>query len=411
MGGGRFAQLLSALAVFFAPSRLITDHLLTINAFEPVIWMGAAWSVIRSINRSNPRYWLLFGLIAGVGLETKYSITVFLLGTLVGLLCTDNRRLLLNPWVWLGGFLALGVFLPNLLWQAHHNFPFIGFIRSVRMSGRDVALAPLAYIAQQAMAQNPVTFPLWLAGLWWLIATREGRQYRLLGLTFLTVFFTFMLLHGKDYYTAPAYPMIFAAGAIATEALTAQRWKAARTTYVLLLAGFGLVIMPYVVPVLPVDAFIGYQNTLGYRVADSEHQPNGSLPQYYADEFGWENMVRVTAKAFEQLSPSDRAKAVIFANKWGEAAAVDFYGPRYGLPRAICNHANFWLWGPDHASGAVILVLGSDGVGDREHFRTVEPAGMVDSPHSRLDEHFTVWLCRDLQFDFHDRWPQMRKWD
>jgi len=411
LGGGRFAQGLSALAVLFVPSYLISDHLLNINAFEPLIWMGCAWCIVRALNRSNPRYWLAFGVLAGVGLETKYSMAVFLLGVLIGLLCTGSRRILLGPWIWLGVLSALGIFLPNLIWQIRHDFPFYGFIHSVRMSGRDIALPPFAFIGQQAMAQNPVLFPLWLAGLCWLLGARKARQYRILGVTFLAIFLTFMVLHGKDYYVAPAYPMLFAAGSIAFADFTARRWRAARAGYLSMLVAFTLLITPYVVPILPVEAFIRYQNTLGLRVSDSEHQPNGLLPQYYADEFGWENMVRVTAEAFDRLSPSDRAKAGIFANDWGQAAAIDFYGPRYGLPRAICNHANYWLWGPGHEKGAVLLVLGSDGTGDRAHFRTVEPVGVVDSPHSRLDEHFTIWLCRDLQFDASARWAQMRKWD
>jgi uncharacterized membrane protein len=411
MGGGRFAQALSALAVFAVPTYLITDHLLTINAFEPLAWMGCAWCVIRALNRSNPRYWLAFGVIAGVGLETKYSITVFLFGILIGIICTGSRRILLSPWIWLGVISALGIFLPNLVWQIGHGFPFYGFIHSVRMSGRDVALPPLAFIGQQAMAQNPVLFPLWLAGLCWLLGTRRARPYRILGVTFLAVFFTFMVLHGKDYYVAPAYPMLFAAGSIALEDFTAGRRRAIRSGYVSILAAFTLVVMPYVVPVLPVEAFIRYENALGYRAPDSEHQRNGPLPQYYADEFGWENMVQVTAKAFDQLSPGDRAKAGIFANSWGQAAAIDFYGPRYGLPKAICNHANYWLWGPGQERGAVLLVLGSDGAGDRKVFRTVQPVGVVDTRHARLDEHYTIWLCRDLNFNLLDRWPQMRKWD
>jgi hypothetical protein len=168
-------------------------------------------------------------------------------------------------------------------------------------------------------------------------------------------------------------------------------------------------IAPFVVPILPVDTFIRYQRASGYPIPASEHQRNGPLPQYYADEFGWEDMVRATAKAYYRLSPGDRAKACIFANDFGEAGAIDYFGPRYGLPKAISNHVNYWLWGPDHFSGAIVLVLGSDGTGDREHFRSVEAAGVVDNPYSRLDEHFTIWLCRDLTFDVQKMWPQLKK--
>jgi hypothetical protein len=166
-----------------------------------------------------------------------------------------------------------------------------------------------------------------------------------------------------------------------------------------------------VVPILPVESYIRYQSALSYHASQSEHQPTGVLPQYFADEFGWENMARVTAAAYDSLPPSDRAKAVIFANNYGDAAAIDYYGPALGLPKAICNHQSYWLWGPRGATGDVILVLGSDGKGDREHFATVEAAGRVDNPYSRLDEHFTLWLCRDLKFDLRDKWASMKKWN
>jgi hypothetical protein len=135
------------------------------------------------------------------------------------------------------------------------------------------------------------------------------------------------------------------------------------------------------------------------------------LPQYFADEFGWEEMAKVTAVAFNGLSPADRAKVVIFANNYGDAAAIDFYGPRLGLPKAVCPHQSYWLWEPKNASGDVFLVLGSDGAGDREHFATVVPAGRVDPIYSRLDEHFTIWLCRDLKFDLRQNWAAMKKWN
>jgi hypothetical protein len=409
MGGGRFAQALSALAVFFVSAYLIIDHQMMMNAFEPLIWMGCAWCIIRAINRSDPRYWLLFGIIAGIGTETKYSIAFFMFGTLVGLLFTPSRRFLRSSWLWLGVLSAFALFLPNLVWSIRHDFPFLELMHNVRMSGRDVVRPPLAFIADQATIHNPVLFPLWALGLLWLLVAQRGRPYRILGITFLVVLTTLMLLHGKNYYVSPVYPMLFSAGAIAFEDFTGRRWRGARAAYVSVVVVIGLLIAPFVVPILPVDTFIRYQRASGYPIPASEHQRNGPLPQYYADEFGWEDMVRATAKAYYRLSPGDRAKACIFANDFGEAGAIDYFGPRYGLPKAISNHVNYWLWGPDHFSGAIVLVLGSDGTGDREHFRSVEAAGVVDNPYSRLDEHFTIWLCRDLTFDVQKMWPQLKK--
>jgi hypothetical protein len=141
-----------------------------------------------------------------------------------------------------------------------------------------------------------------------------------------------------------------------------------------------------------------------------EKQQNGPLPQYFADEFGWPEMVEKVAAAYNSLPENERAHAAIFCNSWGEAAAVDFYGPKYGLPKAISNHNSYWYWGPRDYTGDVMIVLGSNGRGDREHFRSVEPAGKVGTEYSRRDEHFTIWICKGLLLgNLKDVWPRLKK--
>jgi 4-amino-4-deoxy-L-arabinose transferase-like glycosyltransferase len=410
MGGGRFAQAMAALAVLFVPYYLILQHWMTMNAFEPLIWAACAWCVVRAINTENPRFCLLFGLLAGVGLENKYSIAFFLVGVVAGLLATPARHFFRSRWFWMGVGTSIAIFIPNLVWLIRHGFPFLELMHNVRMSGRDVTRPPLAFLADQALVHNPLLFPLWAGGLLWLLAAAQGRRYRVLGIAFLFVFGALMLLKGKNYYVSPVYPMLFAAGSVAFEGITKSRWKPARYAYAAAVIIFSLIIMPIMVPILPVASYVEYQRFLSYPPPQSEHQPNGVLPQYFADEFGWEEMARVTAAAFYRLSPEDREKAVIFANNYGDAAAIDFYGPGLGLPRAVCPHQSYWLWEPQKASGDVFLVLGSDGTGDREHFATVEAAGRVEHPYSRLDEHFTLWLCRDLKFDLRQSWPGMKRW-
>jgi hypothetical protein len=411
MGGGRFAQALAALAVLFVPYYLILQHWLTMNAFEPLIWAACALCVVRAINSGDPRFWLLFGVLAGVGLENKYSIAFFLAGVVAGLLLTPARSFVASGWFWLGVLSSIAIFAPNLVWLVRHDFPFLELMHNVRMSGRDVMRPPLAFVADQAMVHNPVLFPLWAGGLLWLLADPRGRRYRVLAIAFLVVFTALMLLRGKNYYVSPVYPMLLAAGSVAFEAATQSRWKPARGAYVGAAVVFSLLIMPIMVPILPAASYVKYQRALSYPPPQFEHQRNGVLPQYFADEFGWEGVARKTAAAFNGLSPSDRAKAVIFANSFGDAAAIDFYGPRLGLPKAVCPHQSYWLWGPGKAGGDVILVLGSDGTGDREHFATVEPAGRVENPYSRLDEHYTIWLCRGLGFDLRQKWPEMKRWN
>ena len=168
MGGRRFAQALAALATFAVPIFLVFHHWLTMNAFEPLIWLGAAWCVVRAGNSRQARYWLWFGVLIGLGMETKYSVIFFAFAIVIGLLLTSQRRFLTSKWIWLGALAAYLIFLPNLLWLINHNFPFLELMENIRESGRDVARGPLAFVLDQAMIMNPILAPLWIGGLGWL---------------------------------------------------------------------------------------------------------------------------------------------------------------------------------------------------------------------------------------------------
>jgi Dolichyl-phosphate-mannose-protein mannosyltransferase len=411
MGGGGFAQVLSALAVLPVPIYLILDHWLTMNAFEPLIWMGCLWCVLSAINRNDPRPWFWFGLLAGVGFETKYSIAFLLLGVLAGLILTSERRFLRSGWLWLGMLVCGLIALPNFLWQLHNDFPFLQLMHNIRMGSRDIVRGPVAFIADQAAIMNPILAPLWVGGVIWLLFGKEGRRYRVLGWTFLVVLAAFIALKGKNYYVAPIYPVLFAAGAVGFEQITRSRFRRSRSAYVAMLVVVGALLMPMVCPLLSPENFLRYEAALHLSPPQAERQNNGPLPQYFADEFGWREMVDKVAQVYNSLPPDQRTHAAIFCNDWGEAAAVDFYGPGYGLPPAISKHNNYWIWGPRDYTGDIMIVLGSDGQDDREHFASVEPAGVVGTQYSRRDEHFTIWLCRGLKWNIQDVWPQLKQFN
>jgi 4-amino-4-deoxy-L-arabinose transferase-like glycosyltransferase len=411
LGGGRFAQALAALSVACVPIYLVFQHWLTMNAFEPLIWTGCAWFAVRAIRTSEPRYWLAFGVLAGIGMENKYSMAFFVTGMVAGLLLSPERRAFRNRWMWLGALAAFLIFLPNLIWLVRHNFPFLELMSNVRSSNRDIVRGPLAFVLDQAMLVNPVLFPLWVAGLAWLLFNRAGRRYAVLGWTYLVMLVLFIALKGKNYYLAPAYPMLLAAGAIAFEQITSQRIAWGRPVYLTLLIAVTAILAPLFAPILPVETYIRYQNFLGLEPPKSENQRTGPLPQYFADEFGWDEMTRAVAKVYFSLPPSERATTAIFANDYGQAGAIDFFGPKYGLPKSISGHQNYWYWGPRGYTGETVIVLGSDGRGDREHFASVEVAGRVEHPYSRLDEHFDIFLCRRLNVDLQTLWPQVKHWN
>jgi MFS family permease len=411
LGGGRFAQALAALAVVPVPILLIMHHWLTMNAFEPLLWMGCFWCVARAINRDQPVYWFWFGVLAGIGSETKYSIAFLLLGVLAGVLAGPERRFLRSRWLWLGMLVAVVLALPNFLWQLRHGFPFLELIHNIHMGNRDIVRGPMSFLADQAVIINPILLPLWAGGLLWLFFGSDGRRFRPMGWTYVVVLAAFIVLGGKNYYVAPIYPMLFAAGAVGYEHITGRRFSWSRGVYVAAIVVAGALLAPFCCPLLSPENYLRYQAVLHLQPPAFEHQNNGPLPQYFADEFGWEEMVQQVARVYDRLPPQERARAAIFCNGWGEAAAIDFYGPRYGLPPAISNHNNYWYWGPRDYTGDIMIVLGSDGRGDREHFRTVEAAGRVEHPYSRRDEHFTIWLCRGLNQDVRKLWPRMKKFD
>jgi hypothetical protein len=411
LGGGRFAQALAALAVFMVPIYLIMNHWITMNAFEPLIWMGCLWCVVRAINSGDEKYWFWFGVLAGLGFETKYSIVFFLLGVFVGVLATPERRSFKSKWLWLGALATFLIFLPNFIWLVRHGFPFIELMHNIRMTSRDVVRGPLAFVLDQGQIMNPVLFPLWLAGLAWLFFAQAGKRYRVLGWTYVVVLATFIALKGKNYYLAPIYPVLFAAGAVAFERVTSRRWAWTRAAYIAVLVLCTAMLAPIFAPILPVESFIRYQQKLGIEPPKAENEPTGSLPQYFADEFGWEDMVREVARIYNGLPPEERARTAIFANSYGQAGAIDYFGPKYGLPKAISNHQSYWYWGPRDYTGEIVIVLGSDGSGDRKHFKSVEVAGRAENPYSRMDERYNIFLCRGLLWDFKTVWPKMKKWD
>jgi len=411
LGGGTFAQALAALATLTAPIFLLMHHWLTMNAFEPLIWLACAWCIVRAIDRNEPRYWLWFGILIGLGMENKYSTAFFAFAVIGAVLVTSQRRFVASKWIWIGALCSLLIFLPNLVWLFRHDFPFLELMHNIRSTHRDVVRGPVAFIADQAMLMNPILFPLWAGAFAWFCFSEQGKRFRILGWIYALLLVAFIGLKGKNYYLSAAYPMLFAAGAVAFENLTRQRARWSRPIYLVAIVLVTCLLAPLSVPVLSAENYIRYQKALGFEPPKAENQPTGPLPQHFADEFGWEEMAREVGRVYNALPPDQRAKTAIFANSYGQAGAIDFFGKKYGLPKAISNHQSYWLWGPRDYTGESVIVLGSDGTGDREHFATVEAVGRTDHPYSRRDEHFDIFLCRDLNTSLKALWPKAKKWN
>jgi 4-amino-4-deoxy-L-arabinose transferase-like glycosyltransferase len=427
-GGRRFALLLSAIAIVIAPQYLSNGSLLGTNCLEPNLWIGCAYFAILAIKRNDPRYWLWFGVVAGVGLEEKYSIAVFGVGMVVGLLLTAQRRVFLNPWIWLGGLAAFLIFLPNLLWNIHNHWPFVELMHNIRADGRDVVLPLPQYFLQQTLLVHPFTAPIWITGLIALFVSPRFEPYRALAWCYLACFTVFFVLHGKNYYLAPIYPMLLAAGAVMIEsAIDGRRMEGRETAspktgrsfrawlkpaMVIVLLASGAYLAPVVVPVFSPDKFVAYMNYLPMKLPVMEHShARAVLPQWYADQFGWEEIVDETAKAYNQLSTAERPGCGIFAQDYGQAGAINFLGRRYGLPPALSGHQTYFLWGPRGYSGNCLVVLDDRRERLEEMFEHVEYVGTsADHPYA-LERQIPVYVCRGARFGTLEKvWPQLKKW-
>ena len=412
-GGRRFALVLTAVAILASPIYLSDGSLLTTNCLEPLFWMGAVTCAIKAVNRNDPQYWLWFGVIAGIGLEEKYSIGVLGLGIVAGLLISGRWRTFTNRWIWMGGAAAFVIFLPNLIWNMENQWPFLQLMRNIKAEGRDIAVGPVEFFAQQVLLIHPLAAPIWILGLIAFLAAPRFKQYRFLGWCYVVVFAFFFAAKGKNYYLAPIYPMLLAAGAVMIENALELRRRVAwlKPVIVGILLASGAWLAPIVIPIFPVEETLSYLNRLPFEVPRTEKShASAALPQHYADQFGWEEMVAVAAQAWQKVPPEERADCVVFGQNYGQASAIDFLGRRYGLPPALSGHQTYYLWGPRGYSGNCLIVLD-----DRKEvldrlFESVEYVGASDSPFA-LEKHITVFLCRRAKFgSLEQLWPRLRKW-
>jgi Dolichyl-phosphate-mannose-protein mannosyltransferase len=412
IGGRAWAIALACAGSLCALFNLAVGNFFSMNAFEPLFWMGSVYLLVRIINGGSPTLWLWFGVLLGLGLENKHSTAFFAVGIFLALLLTPERRYFAKKWIWFGALIAFAITLPNILWEAQHHWPTYELLNNIAHSNKNVALSPAEFIKQQAVFMNPGTLPIWIGGLLWLFASRDGRRYRVLGITYLLTLAEFIVLHGKSYYLGPAYPMLFAAGGVAVERVFAARLQWFKPVLLGAILVTGALIAPLAMPILPPDKLVAYMRAIHMQPPRTETSHTAVLPQHFADQFGWEQMVGSVAQVYHHLRPEDEKRAAIFCQNYGEAGAIDFFGPKFELPPAISGHQNYFFWGPRDWTGEVALVLDTNDEDDRELFASVEDLGqVVSSPWAMpFERRMHIFLCRDLKISVRDLWPRVKKW-
>ncbi|MDQ2908672.1 MAG: glycosyltransferase family 39 protein [Candidatus Eremiobacteraeota bacterium] len=392
LGADAFAMGLAMLALALAPFYLAVGNLLTMNAFEPLLWLGTAYLFLRADEENRRPLWLALGVVAGLGLINKYSMFFFLGSSAVAIALTSARRSMRRPGFFAAAAIALAIVAPTLLWQAQHQWPQLQLLHDAA-ARKNVTVGPLEFYAQQFLMMNPLTAPLWLAGLFALLFAGSERQLRWYGIAYVVLSLLYVALGAKVYYLAPIYPVLYAAGTPLVTTWLA-RSRALQVAYPPLVFVAGLAIAPEAFPLLPLGTFLRYEHIFDVRGIKMERHPEGAVPQQFADQLGWKTLVATLARAYDRLSPQQRREAVIFTHDYGQASAVDFFGARYGIPHAISGHNNYYLWGTGGAAGNVVLSVGVPLTKLRTEFRNIRQVGLYHDPYVLPDfNNLPIYLC------------------
>lgn len=396
LGGDRSAQLLAGAAMAVSAILLILGHLLSTATFDLMFWTLISFLVVRQLQGADPRGWLLVGLMVGIALHNKALVAVLVAALLLGLLAVGPRSALRSGWLWAGAGLAALIWLPNLLWQAGHGWPQLSLARAIAGGSSGSSQPWWLFLPMQLVLVSPVLVAMWVPGLVRLWRAVELRPVRCFAVAYVLLAVVFLVTSGKPYYLTGLYPVLLAAGApLVVDWLRrrsdARGWVA---------GGLGLSLLVNAVlmlPVLPVRALAVTP------IVDINYDAGETV--------GWPAFVTTVADVYAALPPADRDRAVVVTRNYGQAGAVDRYGPERGLPKAYSGHNAYFDWGPPPDTGGPVVVIGFDEAFLRTVFGEVSRAATIDNGVGvDNDEQGTpVWVARDLRGSWAEVWPSFRR--
>lgn len=385
LGARRLAQIVAALAAAITPIAIFGAEVAQYSSFDLLWWVLIAYFLIRLLKYGNPRWWIGIGAVVGAGMETKYSMAFYVAGILGALLLTSERRYLKSRWLWYGVALAVLIFVPNLIWQARHDFISLRFLRYIHMrdigEGRTAGFIPHQFI----LNSNILLTPLWLAGLYYFFADREGKRYRVLGWLYVIPMVLFVALKGRDYYAAGLYPMLFAAGAVLWDRWvrwlrSGLAWAVRVVTFAAIALG-GFAVGRALLPLGPIST-----NNYALKMIGE-----------FREEIGWTDLVAEVARIRDSLTPAERAHLGIITGNYGETGAINLYGSRYGLPQAISGTNTAWYRGYGSPQPQTLIVLGQSRTDADESFESCRLAGHNGNPYNIENEesvdHPDIFVC------------------
>jgi hypothetical protein len=418
LGGGRFAQLFAAIAVVASPLFLRTGDLFQPVVLDQLWWTLALYALVK-LGAGAPsddalstasRWWIVLGVACGLGLLTKFSLFFFGAALVVAILIAPQRRVILTPWPWLAAVIAFVIGSPSIVGQVLLGYPVVAQMKELRHSQLEHVSA-WSFVADQFYLGAAVL--LALGGALYLVLAERMRPFRAVGWTCIFAFLLLLVLHGKSYYIGPIYPTLFAAGAVALERWTERRpargMTLVRALAVVVLVAYAALAVPLELPILSKETTAEFASRTRMSGATKTNQGHVlKLPQDYADMLGWPELAAAVAHAYDSLPPEKRAQVVIIADNYGEAGALEYYGPRLGLPRVVSAAGSYWFFGPGEKPGTVAVSLGVDKEDLDKLFETVTPAGRVLNPWGVPEESdVSIYVSEHPRTTLQELWPSL----
>jgi hypothetical protein len=383
LGGNRLAQVAAAITVGLSGLPIFEATEFQYTTFSYLWWVLVCWFVIRLLKSEDPRWWIAIGAAIGLGLLTKYSSVFFVAGLLAGLVLTRARRFFLSAWFYAGVGVALLLFLPNIIWLAHHDFISYAFLQHIHARDVGEGRAEGYWKYQFLLDANLFATPIWIAGL---IAFARSSRYRILAWMYAVPVLVFWANKGRFYYVAEAYPALVSMGCTVAEGWLLRRpaW-AQRTVATVYFAGVA-VMGAYLAAILVPIASDG-------PLRDFALKNNGDL----REEFGWDDMNRAIAGVRDSLSPDQRVNFGIITGNYGEAGAIENLGGAYQLPPPISLTNSFYLRSYPEPQPSTLIVVGwSHEQVDRE-FTACRVAGhngnALGIHNEESSDHPDIFVC------------------
>jgi len=406
LGGGKFSQALAALLICFAPAFLALSSFFSMNPVDIMLCTLFIVLFLKIIKTPSPTKWIILGVLLGIGLLNKYTFLVLGFSLLVSLLITKQRSLLRSPWIYVSGIIGLLMFLPHILWQIRYDWPTLEFMRNAT-EHKNLSLSPVAFFSQLLIALNPFTLPLWLSGMLYLLFSKEMKKYQFLGWTAVVFLVVYLIQNSKVYYVVPIFPLLLSSGAVMIEKFSLKhliRWP--KWAVVSTVIASGALLMPLATPLFPVEQFVRYSKILGlWNLIRMEKGEGDTLPLHFVYRFGWEELVDSIGRVYNTLPQGDREKCAILGSWYGIAGAVDHFGPKYGLPNAICSRNSYWLWGIRDYSGEVVLAVGYSERFLEEYFDSFEQVACCKNQYAY---DVAIYLCKKPKSSLKEMWPHFK---